>query len=200
MKKKKINKNENEWKGVLQEKEPFTIRENCNIPDRFKKELGEDTYFYQVGESNVTPDIFTVTNTNVNNEIVGEINLKEYKLKIESNVKLGYDEEDIKRIKILEWDNFAKNKTLNGEKEHCNVGVNKDWSDEKWVETLNKLCDEQENQFNVYKSKPAVKEKRIEFEFTPFTFWQLTPSVAINLNMKEVEFVWLCFGAYINWK
>lgn len=44
------------------------------------------------------------------------------------------------------------------------------------------------------------KEKRIDFEFTPLTFWQLIPSIAINLHCKEIELTWLCFGMYINFK
>lgn len=79
------------------------------------------------------------------------------------------------------------------DKDYCNVGVNKDWGITK--EELNKFYHD-----NWVKENINYKQKRIDFEFTPLTFWQLTPSIAVNLSMKEVEFVWLCFGMYINFK
>jgi len=154
MKKKKVSEKENEWKGILQDKD-------------------NQTYFYQVGESNIIPDSFTVTSTNVNNEVVGEISLKDL------------------------WEDFAKNKTLSGEEENCNIGVNKDWN---FLDNKTKTLKELENFIPTNDFKNPYKEKIIDFEFTPLTFWQLLPSIAVNLHCKEIELTWLCFGMYINFK
>lgn len=157
MKKKKINKNENEWKGILQEKEPFTIIENYDIPNRIKKELREDkgsTYFYQTGESNVSTE--SVTSTNGSDYDVDKLIFEAKKEPITYINSISYSKEDL----IKRWKEAAKF-----------IPVNKD------------VCD-----------------KRIDFEFTPFTFWQLFPSVAINLHSKEIELTWLCFGMYIKYK
>lgn len=201
MKKKKVSQKENEWKGVL-------VDDNQDVKMYEYNKDEAKGYFYQVGESNVTPDSFTVTNTNVNNEIVGEINLKDYKIKMESNGRLGYNEEDIKKIKILEWDEaFLKHKNpdkkvllefenpdkgsdFDIDKDYCNVGVNKDWGVTK--EELSKFYHD-----NWIKENINYKQKRIDFEFTPLTFWQLLPSVALNLHCKEIELTWLCFGMYV---
>lgn len=195
MKKKKVSEKENKWKGVLQEdsKPTYLIPSNSRTPlecevnsnlDELPKET-KVVNFYQVGESNVTPDNFIVTSTNSNID-------KPLKIKMESNSKLGYDEEDVKKIKILEWENFTKDKTLNREEEHCNVGVNKDWNFTK--EELDKLNDDWLKNLGNY------KQKRIDFEFTPLTFWQLFPSIAVNLHSNEIESTWLCFGMYIKFK
>lgn len=138
MKKKKINKNENEWKGILQET-----------------------------QSNISIENVTTTN--------------------------GSDYDLDKK-----WKEFAKDKTLSGEEEHCNVGVNKDWENNMFDKNgmLRTVLMEFEDPNKVNKQK----QKRIDFEFTPLTFWQLIPSVAINLHSNEIELTWLCFGMYINWK
>lgn len=119
MKKKKASEKENEWKGVL-------VDENQDVKMFKINENKTEGYFYQVGESNVTPESFIVTSTNGGN----------------------YD--------------------IN--KDYCNVGVSK-----------------------------LQKQKRIEFEYN-VKFWQLLPSVAVNLSMKEIEFVWLCFGMYVSFE
>ena len=201
MKKKKVSEKENEWKGILQDELPKgyeLLNKNPNIVvpnytkhlsgwkdmiesnmfknNIFKKEVDLDCqekliWFHQVKESNITPDSFTVTNINGND----------------------YDIDK-------SWNEFIKDKQLQDkEEEYCNVGVNKDWDNEKWVETLSKFVKEEKQFNNPYKSKP-VKDKRIDFEFTPLTFWQLLPSIAVNLHCKEIELTWLCFGMYINFK
>lgn len=198
MKKKKINKNENEWKGILQEKEPFTIIENYDIPDRIKKELSENkcsTHFYQVGKSNVSTE--SVTSTNVKSYEEKYLDLQEHlktnpdKPFIWGTPGSDYDV-DLNEL-TKKWKDYSKDKTLSDEEEHCNVGVNKDWGTIK--EELNKFYHE-----NWVKENVSYKQKRIDFEFTPFTFWQLFPSVALNLHCKEIECVWLCFGMYIKYK
>ena len=151
MKKKRVNKNENEWKGVLQNS------------TNFKREIPEDH----------TP-------------ISKFVSVKDFQ-KIQKN--------STKNLEDL-WKDFAKNKTLNGEEEHCNVGVNKDWENSDYAKNLKKIYGFLEpDYFTISK-----KAKRIDFEFTPLTFWQLIPSVAINLHCKEIELTWFCFGMYINFK
>lgn len=240
--------------------EPITIKENLDIPDRMREELKKTSPnfikdytlpdstagFYQTGNSATTPEGYSVTSTNPNNKVVGEINMKEH-LKTNPNKPFSwgvdsfeeepilYDAERAKKFKelnpnfkvkelfknynknnIYEWDNFFKDKTLNEEEEHCNVGVNKDWENyqndnlkyvksqlfdpnlssdftEEQVIKLNKYYDDNWNK-NDYK-----KEKRVDFECN-LKFWQLLPSAAINLVCKEIEITWLCFGMYINWK
>ena len=78
------------------------------------------------------------------------------------------------------------------EEEHCNVGVNKDWE--------NIMFDKNGMLRTVLVEYEKPKFKRVDFEFTPLTFWQLLPSVAINSHCKEIELTWLCFGMYINFK
>lgn len=90
------------------------------------------------------------------------------------------------------WKDYANNKTLSGEEEHCNVGVNKDWE--------NTMFDKNGILRTVLVEYEKPKFKIVDFEFTPKTFWQLLPSVAINLHCKEIELTWLCFGMYINFK
>ena len=162
MKKEKVSEKENEWKGILQNthtKDGLKVNVDYNKlnswKDMYTHNLFKDVKcqdpevanFYQVGESNVTPDSFTTIYTNRSN----------------------YD------------------------KDYCNVGVNKDWNFTK--EELNKFYHN-----NCVKENVNYKEKRIDFEFTPLTFWQLIPSIAINLNVKEIELTWLCFGMFINFK
>ena len=176
MKKKKVSEKENEWKGVLQNSTNFKreIPEDHTPISKFisVKDFQKVNY-YQVGESDITPDSFTVTSTNVNNEVVGEISLKDL------------------------WKDFSENKTLSGEEEHCNVGVNKDWN---FLDNKTKTLKELENFIPTNDFKNPYKEKRVDFEFTPLTFWQLLPSIAVNLHCKEIELTWLCFGMYINFK
>lgn len=62
-------------------------------------------------------------------------------------------------------------------------GVNKDW-------------DKELSEF--IKNNP-VKQKRIYFNNT-LTFWQLLPSVAVDLLFKEIDISWLCFGISISYK
>jgi hypothetical protein len=212
MKKKKVSEKENEWKGVL-------VDDNQGVKMYEYNKDGTKGYFYQVGESNVTPDSFTVTSTNVNGEVVGEVNVnKSYGMKMESNSRSGYNEEDIKRIKILEWDeSFLKHKNPDKkvllefenpnkgsdydiDKEHCNVGVNKDWENSEFSKNIKKVYEFTENDFENWDKQLKQKDKRIDFEFTPKTFWQLLPSIALNLHCKEIELTWLCFGCYINLK
>lgn len=186
MKKKKISEKENEWKGILQEDKIDYISTN----------------FYQVGESNITPDSFTVTSTNVNGEVVGKVNLEDTTEKYKKMYGDDYS-----------WCEFTKDKKLQDtEEEHCNIGINKDWENSKFSKNIKKIYEFTENDFkkwdeikeiaheNWVKDNINYNYKRIDFEFTPFTFWQLLPSIAVNLHCKEIELTWLCFGCYINFK
>lgn len=216
MKKKKVTEKENEWKGVLQA-EIANVKKEIEAIDKETKTTispNEDyvriygdkpiayynpddtqqtsTNFYQVGESNVTPDSFTVTSTNVG----GEINLKEFQEKQKDTWSPKETVHPIEKSDIPNWNNIILDKNGSDydiDKDYCNVGVNKDWGVTK--EELSKICHD-----NFTKENINYKQKRIDFEFTPLTFWQLTPSIAVNLSMKEIEFVWLCFGMYINFK
>jgi hypothetical protein len=55
--------------------------------------------------------------------------------------------------------------------------INKNYQDQKWVN---------DNRFHF-----------LDFEFD-IKFWQIVPSIALNLHSREIEFVWLCVGLYIN--
>ena len=148
-KKKKVSEKENEWKGILQDELPkgyelsnknpniavpnYTkhlsgwkdiIESNMFKNDIFKKEVDLDCqekliWFHQVKESNITPDSFTVTNTNGND----------------------YDIDK-------SWNEFIKDKQLQDkEKEYCNVGVNKDWENSKFSKNIKKIYEFTENDF-----------------------------------------------------
>ncbi len=79
------------------------------------------------------------------------------------------------------------------------VPLYRDFSVETVPDTESKIMLTEEQQKEIY-SNYKRKRSRFDFEFTPFTFWQLFPSIAINLNSKELEFTWLCFGMYYKFK
>lgn len=170
MKKKKVSEKENEWKGVLQE-------EIANVKNLDSTKITLDL------------DKKELVFTNINNQELKQVidvsmlyNSSTYIQESESNVTP---------------DSYNPTTTSGSDydidKEYINVGVNKDWGVTK--EELSKFYHD-----NWVKENINYKQKRIDFEFTPLTFWQLTPSIAVNLSMKEIEFVWLCFGMYINFK
>lgn len=143
MKKKKINNNENEWKGILQE-----------------------------------------TQSNISTESVTSTNVRSYEEKakaLQEHLKTNPD-------KLFYWETPGSDYDV----DYCNVKVNKDWDNEMFFESLKKLSEE------INYKLPIKKDKTIEFEYN-LKFWQLFPSIAINLVCNEIEITWLCFNIYIKY-
>jgi hypothetical protein len=170
MKKKKVTEKENEWKGVLQ-------AEIANVK--------------KLNSTKITLD------ADKKELVITDIENPEFKQVMDMSMLYNSSNyfQESKPIVTPCSDNptTTKGSDFDIDKDYCNVGVNKDWGVTK--EELSKFYHD-----NWIKGNINYKQKRIDFEFTPLTFWQLTPSIAVNLSMKEVEFVWLCFGMYINFK